>query len=1741
MCSRGKQMDWSPSDSSYSSSCVKLYLCSNPEDSVVERRALRESVFPKLREHCRNTLGVDVRVIDPFESSDPSRWPDEYTRQQLIKECRESSAGPFLLALVGHQYGTAGLPTQVEVSEFQLLLQEGQQAGVGTLELERVYQRDENTIPPSYCLRPPHRDTCCAQTEVNEEEESKMKAKDEDLRKVFQTTVSLCVHNGLMTPERAHSYYRSALDADLRFALDSRPNDDIIRRCLVYVHKVINPEGEREKRQMNLQQQTQSEAATSDLKTALTDGQLFSELCDNFLPGLITSRRLLVYTSTTECDHRHGYTTARRRSYAMSLCQQVYSDLVGLIDSWNMLDVREGFQLGDALAREQAEQEELCYTLSRLYGIIRPEEEEIRAYVEQSDQHCPLVVTGGPCTGKTVLLAHCAQQMKSWLPDTDPVVIPYICNQQVLSPKQLLSSLCYQIARRYHSDSSPKQGPIFYLGKDPDDLSCITHPRDYKSNCSPVSALDSHHEPTTREKVSDSNLNLSTIQCPDPRGPHSDIIKPDISLSELKECLSSLLSLLPSPKQPLVLILDGLDQIENNFICPQIIESLPSPLPLGAKLILTVSSSGAHILQAIKLQYPQCSPPRCVPKGSEKESGYVCVQLGLADRKECVKMLASLLISSGRRVTSGQQALVNQALTSCCLTLYAQLLHVHTSLWYSDSDVTESSLPDGVHASISALLNHLEQKHGSSIVARAVSYLTLSRTGLTEVELNDLLSSDDEVLSEYIQKNESPSSTMRVPQIDVERLLLDLRRFLIRRTFVRSRVLFWVSRHFKLVVAKRYLGTNEARREIHSEMADYFSGQWACGNAKPLLVNQEPGLNKDTVQAKIYIDRQPSNQPFVFTSLSKDAGQVNLRKVVELPYHLQQSGRWEELEHGLLMSLGFHQAMVRAGLLGDLVTMLEGDQGSSQFQFLRERQLLASSLKSSACLLQHTPLQLPKVMESSLLPYLEVFPVLEGYVREIRQERRKRGSGLGVALCPAPSSVPPIQCLKCDAKTKDVSVLEAAGTDCGIVALIMDDGSVWIWKGSGCDVVKVSLTCEQKELKFAGVKSSARFMLLSTQCNKLFLWDVTGLEMLLELKDPMKTEFEQKSSQKTLNEIMGFVGRQKKLFMWWKDESFVSVFNISSETFTHFQCQSSVTCLVCSSNGFYMYCGQEKGTVSIFDTDSSRLLGSCTNSNHNAVTSIILCEDKREMACVDRTGNVTVWDVAIKTQPPRLVKERFTGGKTDNILNTDYSKETEMLLVCQSRQVMLWDTCEWEIWDQFLAPKGRAFSQAVLSQDGHLFLALLDTCALVLAWRVSTGECVLSLEANKQPHTLLKMASDVICVARDGCLTVWDSEMIGAAGTAPKTGCGVKDVVVEQTGKWFYTSDGSEKVWRWSLETGFPHANFLHDGPVEKLCLSPDNIHLVTLSAEEVYVWQMETGQNILRISGTRATDILITPNSNFGVSISKRGLSQVWKLGNGSIVCSIHLYLSNAKVSPESTFLIGCHHGDLIAASLWSGSISKRFSCVESSEHVVAFHTLSEHPDFVVVMVASGAVYTWKVAEETVCRHFQLPYTFQCQPQDFQMSSNGNYALLSTDNDTINLLDLSHVRLCSFKADGPVIKACLDKTGCFAAYISLEKTCACDPLARPVLTVGRLMDGERVGSVRLSKNPLTLVVCKQQCVFVGFEDGSVGVYSVSDVMLNRKELVRCRKNLIDELKQCPLDRAPFSWLPLATPNITWR
>lgn len=1035
--------------------------------------------------------------------------------------------------------------------------------------------------------------------------------------------------------------------------------------------------------------------------------------------------------------------------------------------------------------------------------------------------------------------------------------------------------------------------------------------------------------------------------------------------------------------------------------------------------------------------------------------------------------------------------------------------------------MTESCLPDGVHSSISALLDHLEQKHGSAVVDRAVSYLARSRTGLTEAELADLLSSDDRVLSGYLRQGEKAPSALKVPQVDVETLLLDMRRFLIRRTVTGLQVMSWVSRHFKLVISKRYLVTLEARKEIHSAMADYFSSRWSRGKAKPLLISQRSLSKDEDVQIIINIDRQPSSQPLDFPNSSKEHSRVNTRKVLELPHHLRESKNWEEMEREVFMSFRFHQAVIQAGLLGDLVAMLESEEGPAH-SHKRERAFLTTIFKSCACFLQTSPLQLPTVMETNLLPYLEVFPALNAYINDIQLQRRERESSVGVAICPAPSSVPPVGCLEFNGADASVSVTEVAATDRGTVAQVMDDGTAWFWFGPGSDVARLSLTSEERELRFTGVKSSAGFVLLSTLCNRLFFWDAKGPETFVPLRE----------AKQAPTKIEGFVACGRKLFTRRKNEGSVNMFDIPDETATHLQCPSIVTCFACSADGSRLYCGQEEGTVSLFDTDTGNVLATWSSSNQAAISWMSLPKEKVEIACGDKAGSIAIWGASAHTRSPRLIKEGSSGDEFEEVLNTDCFHDGHTLLVCQSHRVSLWDTCNWELRGQFSAPQEKLFVCAMLSRNGDLILALVDACPFILAWRVNGGECVLSLRLDKQPCALLKTNSDVICIDPEARLTWWDSASIDAAGAAPKMGRGVTEVAVEVAGRHFYTADGSKTVWRWQVETGLPCAHVLHEGPVGKLRLSPDGLHLVTLSAGDVYVWETETGQNIVRVGGSEATDVLITPNGNFGVSLSEQHLSQVWNLTRGSVACSVRLHLSDARVSPESTFLIGRRHGDLLAASLWSGLISKRFSGAAGREPVAAFHALSEHPDMVVVMGASGAVYTWNIAEETVCRHFQLPYMLRYGPRDFQMSSDGSYALLSTKNKTLTILDLSQVIICSLKTEGPVVQACLDKAGRYITYISapptLKKNCSLH--AKPLLAVVRLSDGKRTGSVLLPTRPVTLRVFEQHRVFVGFEDGSVGVYCISDATVSGEVSEEKRE------KKRPLDR----WLPLSTPNVKW-
>ena len=88
--------------------------------------------------------------------------------------------------------------------------------------------------------------------------------------------------------------------------------------------------------------------------------------------------------------------------------------------------------------------------------------------------------------------------------------------------------------------------------------------------------------------------------------------------------------------------------------------------------------------------------------------------------------------------------------------------------WSSYDPPERTTLEKTVEAAIARLLDRIERYHGRVFVSHALGYMTASKDGLSEVELDDILSLDDVVLNDVFQHWLPP--VRRIPPLLVPRL-----------------------------------------------------------------------------------------------------------------------------------------------------------------------------------------------------------------------------------------------------------------------------------------------------------------------------------------------------------------------------------------------------------------------------------------------------------------------------------------------------------------------------------------------------------------------------------------------------------------------------------------------------------------------------------------------------------------------------------------------------------------------------------------------------------------------------------------------------------------------------------------------------------------------------------------------------------------------------------------------------------
>ncbi|KAJ1085603.1 hypothetical protein NDU88_005733 [Pleurodeles waltl] len=324
-------------------------------------------------------------------------------------------------------------------------------------------------------------------------------------------------------------------------------------------------------------------------------------------------------------------------------------------------------------------------------------------------------------------------------------------------------------------------------------------------------------------------------------------------------------------KESLVVIFDSLDQLSPSDGAHRL-HWLPKECPPRVHIIVSTLPQESDILQTLR-------------EAISSPESYI--QVDPLSPEQGGEMMEMLLAAAHRRLTQAQHELLLRSFQECGEPLLLKLAFEEAKRWASYTVPSEQDIANSTRAAVRQLYGRLEKLHGKLLVSHALGYIVSSRNGLSETELKDVLSLDNEVISDIYQYWAPPSKdVIRLPPLLWTRLRFDLGEYVVERQADGYTVMGLYHRQFIEVVQEGYLGARE-KSERHATLADFFKGNWSHAVKKPITL---PFL-----KMSLNADRKVPPQPLWFAD-----DVPNLRKLNEMPHHLLNAGRVEELKDEVL-------------------------------------------------------------------------------------------------------------------------------------------------------------------------------------------------------------------------------------------------------------------------------------------------------------------------------------------------------------------------------------------------------------------------------------------------------------------------------------------------------------------------------------------------------------------------------------------------------------------------------------------------------------------------------------------------------------------------------------------------------------------------------------------------------------------------------------------------------------------------
>ncbi|CAB3255055.1 unnamed protein product [Arctia plantaginis] len=394
---------------------------------------------------------------------------------------------------------------------------------------------------------------------------------------------------------------------------------------------------------------------------------------------------------------------------------------------------------------------------------------------------------------------------------------------------------------------------------------------------------------------------------------------------------------LATQQQPLLLFLDSVDQLtgigtENNKV-----SWLPTRLPQHCKIIVTCASEEAN---------PEVSKEYNVLRQMiDSEENFLEVKALGEDL--AMQVLKLWMASAARDLSNYQWRLVSNAISSCSLPIFVKLVFA---------------------------------EHGRLLVFHALAYITAARSGLSETELEDLISLDDKVLDDVYQYHLPP--VRRIPPLLWTRIRNDLPNYLSEREADGVSVMNWYHRQFRDTARERYFKNMNMAMYFHSMIADYYLGIWGGGTPKPFKYTEIQRHRFNLADREGVADRKVPLQPLVFTSADGSMKRYNLRKFGELPFHLVRSKRFTDLYAEVLFNYEWLHAKLNCCPLQAVLADFEDAKQHVNKDAVRELMLVADALRLGGAILGTYPDMLAPQLVGRLIPESSNNPAIASLLKQ---------------------------------------------------------------------------------------------------------------------------------------------------------------------------------------------------------------------------------------------------------------------------------------------------------------------------------------------------------------------------------------------------------------------------------------------------------------------------------------------------------------------------------------------------------------------------------------------------------------------------------------------------------------------------------------------------------------------------------------------------------------------------------------